>query len=280
MRLQKYIHAFVVCVAGCVFPYFLDAGAAERLSDAEMNSLLVEAESLFRQANELTGEGSDRAFETYKKALMRYERIVADGGVENGKIYYNIGNIYFKLDDIGRAILHYRRAEYFMPNNVDLKQSLNFALSRRVDKVVPTERAMIYNTLFFWHHTLAFNSRTVLFLVCFILFWTAACVRLFVRRSSPIWVMSVSFFLCVAFGCSIWIESRQIDSGRKGVIVSQEVTPRKGDGASYERSFEQPLHAGTEFTVLEERSEWVHIALIDGRRTWVPSETIELVRKK
>jgi SH3-like domain-containing protein len=67
-------------------------------------------------------------------------------------------------------------------------------------------------------------------------------------------------------------------SRRDGVVLAGEVVARKGDGTAYQSSFVDPLHAGTEFRLLEVRAGWYRIRLSDGRTAWIPSEAAELVR--
>ncbi len=67
-------------------------------------------------------------------------------------------------------------------------------------------------------------------------------------------------------------------SRRDGVVLAGEVVARKGDGTAYQSSFVDPLHAGTEFRLLEQRAGWYRIRLSDGRTAWIPAEAAELVR--
>ena len=55
-----------------------------------------------------------------------------------------------------------------------------------------------------------------------------------------------------------------------GVITADEVIARQGDGRSYEPSFKEPLHTGTEFDLLERRSGWFHIKLADDNAELIP----------
>ena len=64
---------------------------------------------------------------------------------------------------------------------------------------------------------------------------------------------------------------------KDGVIITEEVIARKGDGTAYQRSFVDPLHQGTEFKLLEERAGWYYIELADGRTGWIPDSSAELV---
>ena len=47
--------------------------------------------------------------EAFAEAVVVYEDIIANKGV-SADIYYNLGNCYYKLDDVARAILNYERA--------------------------------------------------------------------------------------------------------------------------------------------------------------------------
>ena len=61
------------------------------------------------------------------------------------------------------------------------------------------------------------------------------------------------------------------------VIVASEVTARRGDSDAYEPSFVTPLHAGTELLVIEERNDWFHVRLADGRSAWLPAHAVVVV---
>lgn len=74
------------------------------------------------------------------------------------------------------------------------------------------------------------------------------------------------------------MEKRQSSMNTIGVVLSPEVIGRQGDAESYQPSFEDPLHAGTEFLLLEDRGAWWQIELPDGRSSWIPEKTGELVK--
>ena len=67
----------------------------------------------------------------YAEAAQQYEYLVKEEGLRNGHLFYNVGNSWFMAGDVGRAILNYRRAELFMPNNADLQHNLKAALEMR-----------------------------------------------------------------------------------------------------------------------------------------------------
>jgi hypothetical protein len=50
-----------------------------------------------------------------------------------------------------------------------------------------------------------------------------------------------------------------------------------GDADTYQPSFKEPLHAGSEFRLIEKRPGWWRVELENGDRTWIPDGAAELV---
>ena len=252
---------------------------AATLTDEERTALLGEANALFRQANELSTANKTAARDLYERSALRYERIVREGGVANGKLFYNIGNAWFLRGDIGRAILNYRRAELFIPGDPNLEQNLEFARGARLDTFEDTQETQVLKTLLFWHYDLSIGTRSLLFAFLSGLFWIGAAVNLARPRVAPRPALVAAGLLGALFLGSVIVESTSGSSQEGGVILAQQVIARKGDGESYEPSFEEPLHAGAEFRLLQDRSGWLQVELPDSRRCWVPAKTVGLVSK-
>lgn len=250
---------------------------AAELSESEVADLFSQGKELFRQANEISVTDPEAANALYQKSALRLERITREGGVENGKLYYNIGNAYFRMGDVGRAILNYRRAEQFIPQDENLQQNLQFARQRRTDKVEEQQQKAVLKTLFFWHYDLSIGARATLFVIAFLTIWIAAGLRLFRPRSSLRWTIVIASAISLMFLGSLIAETIALKKSRPGVVVADEVIARKGDSVTYEPSFQEPLHAGTEIDLLEERADWLHVELADKRQCWLPASAVELV---
>ncbi|MGD8368991.1 MAG: tetratricopeptide repeat protein [Desulfobacterales bacterium] len=261
-------------IAGAAAAPLSAAGAGP----VDVKTLYRQAVEAFRNANTLAAADPEKAQELYRKAVMRFERIAREGGVHNGKLYYDIGNTYFKMKDIGRAILNYRRAEQFIPNDPNLRQNLNFARRKRVDHIEEKQETRILKTVFFWHYDLSTRTRVYLFAVVFMLLWIFAAVRMFRRRPFTVWCIAVSLLFSILLGGSLVAEQVHRQRTRPGVVISEQVVARKGNSVTYEPSFKEPLHAGAEFTLMETRGDWCRIALPDSRTCWVPKTDIEMVR--
>lgn len=252
-------------------------GRAE-LSESEIGDLFSQGKELFRRANDLMHEDAVKSRELYGKAALRFERIVREGGIRNGKLYYNLGNAYFRVNDIGRAILNYRLAQQFIPNDPNLQQNLDYARKRRMDRVEVSQKSKALRAAFFWHYDFSTKTRSTVFMLAFLLVWVAAGVRLFWRRATLNWIMGVSAVISLLFLASLIAESVSRGQSAAGVVIAEEAVARKGDSESYEPSFKEPLHSGTEFDVVEDRGEWLHVRLADSRTCWLPLKVAGLVK--
>jgi len=254
------------------------ATACARLDQSEIADLFSQGKELFREANDIVADNPEAGRELYRKAAMRFERIAREGHIRNGKLYYNIGNAYFRMQDIGRAILYYRKAQRYTPHDVNLQQNLQAARARRVDRIPEPQQKIVLKTVFFWHYDLSAPARSIVFIAAFIAFWAGAAVRLWWRPPGLGWALAVLAFVATLFLASLVIETIEWQRQRPGVILARQVVARKGDGESFEKSFTEPLHAGTEFVLLEDRGDWLNVRLQDGRTCWIPAPSAELVR--
>ena len=285
MHRLTYIFIFIFCLMGingilshnfCLADETVAAPAA--ISAEEISRLFHEANNLFAQGNKLSLSDPEKAKSLYKKSILRFERINNAGGIENGKLYYNIGNIYFRVKDIGRAILNYRKAEQYIGDDINLQKNLEFARNTRKDQIEVKQETKILKTIFFWHYDLSAKTRLILFAISFGMLWFFVAIRIFIKKSFLKWAICITVSLSVLFTGSLLIEYINFQKSVPGVVISQEVIARKGNSESYEKSFREPLHAGTEFTILENRGNWFRVELPDARTCWLPAMNVELVR--
>ena len=85
-------------------------------------------------ANVTKTEG-DSAYikEDYTAAIQIYEALLKNG--EAAEVYYNLGNSYYKIGEIAKAVLNYERALLLQPGNSDIRANLEVARAKTIDKV-------------------------------------------------------------------------------------------------------------------------------------------------
>ncbi len=259
-----------VALALALAPSVLHAQAAN------LPALIDEAGRMFHDAANTVDQAE--AHQLYLGALDRYREALQAGAVRNGGLLYDIGNAYFALGDIGRAILYYRRAELLIPTDGNLRHNLTYARSQRADNLPWSQPSEVVRVLLFWHYLIPPLPKLVAFIVAF----AAACVAAalgILRRARWKNIVAVSAAaVALLLGGSLAVNEVRLSTMRDGVVTTDEVVVRKGDGTAYERSFLDPLHAGAEFSVREQRAGWLFVELPDGRTGWIPSEAAEMVR--
>lgn len=248
----------------------------QAIDPASAEVLFSEANDLFRQANESAESDSARAYELYQGAALRYERLIREGGIRNARLYYNLGNARFRMDDLGRAILNYRRAERLLPGDDNIGRNLEYARSRRLNRFDEMVEARVLKTLLFWHYDLSARTRTVLFGVFWLGLWCVAALRLWRRELVSRLLVGMLGVAAAMFLGSIAAEQMLATADEFGVVVAEETVARLGDGENYQAAFTESLHAGVEFRLLEERPGWRNVELPDGRTCWIRSDDSEL----
>jgi len=272
------IRIFAISLAALACLAFLaPRSACAKLGDREISTHLTQAEQLFRRAMELDRTDPDAAKAYYREAILHYEAIAKSGGVRNGKLYYDVGNAYFRLGDTGRAILNYKRAELFMQNDGNLRQNLEYARNRRADRIELRQKEKVLKTLFFIHYDIPSRVKLVVFAISFGALWISAGARLLLRFGWLRIAIAVSAVASAVFLASLVVDATSLARTPEGVVTAEETIGRMGDADTYQPSFKEPLHAGSEFRLLEKRPGWWRIELENGDRTWIPDGAAELV---
>ena len=236
-------------------------------------SLSVTATPTKVQADEAFNEGE------YEVAIEMYEELLGKGEA-NADVYYNLGNAYYRLDSMARAILSYERALLLQPGDEDARFNLQLARSKTIDKIAP-EREMFFVT---WYRSLvhlftidtwayiAIISLAIAVLLLLVYFFSfSERLRRFTFITSV--VLLGLFLLANLFA----FQQKQSLTSHIAAIVLKDSLPVKNI-PSDNGTDEFTIHAGTKVTITDDTmSDWKHILLPDGRDGWVQKESIEII---
>jgi len=128
----------------------------------------------------------------FRDAAGRYLQLIENGAV-NGHIYYNLGNAYFRLGDLGRAIVHYERARLLIPRDADLIFNLAYAYDQTRD-VIPTSQSFIRQG-FFWLDDVSLREMFFVFVFLNFFFFGILFIRLFYKAE---WTYYIFLILLIA----------------------------------------------------------------------------------
>ena len=214
----------------------------------------------------------------YQQAIKDYEALLKQGA--SAELYYNLGNAYYRTENMTRAVLNYERALLLAPSDRDIRFNLQMARSKTIDKITP-EQEMFFVT---WYRSLI-NLASVdgwarTALVSLVLAIVLALIYLFAGR---VWLRKLGFFgamvLIVVFILSNVFAHQQKDLlvHRRGAIVTAPAvtvksTPdKKGTDLFI-------LHEGTKVTITDESMrDWRGIRLADGKEGWIEVRQIEQI---
>ena len=228
------------------------------------------AEETFFEAN--------RAYksEAFQEAIDGYRKII-EGGFENGHAYYNLGNAYFRLGHIGKAILSYERARLFIPRDSDLNFNLSQAKDQTLDDVSDSRIFSLSDLLGLDRVNL--YEAFLVFILLNVLFFGILCIRIFKKAE---WTYYLAIFLAIFIGIGAfvsalkWYESITDD---RAIVISREVEVLAGPDPDDTILFK--IHESV--VVHHERSEdgWTLLRLSKDKRGWAKSDQLErIVRRK
>ena len=226
----------------------------------------------FDRGTELFSEGD------YSGALEEWLAIYKTG-YTSSPLCYNIGNAYFKLNNIPGSILFYERALLLDPTDEDINYNLQIARTRTVDRL--EEIPKLFFVRWFNVVSLLLPSNTwavfsiVSFLLCLVLLLVYFFTSKYKLKVAAFWVALVMlFFASISLANSI--RSRNlVYHNESAIIFSPQVRGKSSPDDSGNDLF--ILHEGTKVEVTDRVGEWLEIRLSDGNKGWVPASTLEII---
>lgn len=239
-------------------------------------------QSLLEKAN------SEYNNDNYNRALELYLQVAVEEG-SSSDLYYNIGNTYYRLGDLGHAVLNYERALLLNPTNNDAKVNLDF-VNDKIQTKVTENKSFIIQVIDSFIGLQSSNAWAVISVICFILVIIGILLYVF---TSTIILRKIGFFgsgimllgVLISLICSFAMKSR-VEASNKAIILSPSVTlstvPRIPKDKSEEAFI---LSAGNKVTIVDSISNklgesyeiWYDVKADDTHRAWLKKEHIERI---
>jgi len=209
----------------------------------------------------------------YEAAIDTFTRL-ADSGVKNGKLYYNLGNTFLKSGDIGPAVLWYERAQRLIPDDPDLNFNLTYARSL-IEDDPEKQGAPILRILFFWKYILSAATIQWIAVSLNFMFWGLMAVRLFHPRFSPPSVRYATLGLTIIFSLTAFFNYYEMKYVREAVVLHEKASVRSGLTPDSTELF--VLHAGTKVRVDKENSGFFRIRFTDDKIGWIAKAELGVI---
>lgn len=225
---------------------------AQSISDHDPGSTFELARQAYDQGN-------------YQQASAYYEALIGQGYAAP-EVLFNLGNTCFRLGQVGKAVSHYRRAQYALPRDPDLRANLAIA-QQQVGAIAATVGT--------WARIFRQLSQQEWLRLGQTAYWIAGLLATgYLLVGRPLWLKRVSWIALLILGLSAagWMHWRQLDKEPEAVIMRSGVQALFAPMPKAVAHF--PLPEGSVVIVKEQSGSWLKIET--GRQGgWVPEDVCE-----
>ena len=252
----------------------------KKKSTIQMLALVFLLMFLPLSASAITKKNADDEYkkENYQQAIRDYEELLKKGA--SADLYFNLGNAYYRTDNITRAVLNYERALQLSPGDEDIRFNLQMARSKTIDKITPKSEMFFvtwYKSLVNltsvdgWARTSIISIAAALVLVLCYLFAHKVLLRKIGFYGAAILV--VVFILSNIFA---YEQKCLLTNNTGAIVISPSASLRKTPVANSENN--TIIHEGTRLEIVDDTmKDWKQVKLEDGREGWVLSSQIERI---
>lgn len=229
--------------------------------------------AIFKQANEYYNQGE------YEKAINSYQQIEAQE-VISAELYFNLGNSFYKSNNIAESIFYYERALLLNPQDKEIRDNLGYAQNMRIDAIETIPKSFFQslgNKIIFF---LSIKQLSILALLS-VLF--SLCAYMVFRESIDSSRKRTSFTLSIlflitgltSFGLSrIALSEEQKD--RPAILFGKEVLLRAEPNQGSEVFI--TLHEGTKVDILDIFEDFSKIKLANGQTGWIEKNDLKEIK--
>lgn len=215
--------------------------------------------------------------EKYNDAISIYEELINNNYISS-ELHYNLGNSYYRTDNIGLAIYNFHKALKIDPDNEDAKFNLEMSKLKTIDKFDEIPNFFLDNIAFIIANW--FNEKTWTIISTIIFLTSIIFIALFYNSReifSKKLFLNLSIIFSIVFIFSFYFANKQSsyqNSMTNGVIVSPSAYIKsEPDEHSTDIII---LHEGTTFDLISEENSWNKVKLADGNIGWISSEKVLL----
>jgi tetratricopeptide (TPR) repeat protein len=228
------------------------------------------SDELFQKGNELYRQGK------FVDAIKQFEKVLGNNE-ENGELYFNLGNAYFKSNDYAHAILNYERAKKFLPTDEAVNVNLQLANVHVTDNVEPIPLPFYvewWNVVKSWFSLNQLSSMLVGFFIALLI---SVAMFLYTRSffiKRLFLIFNAAFLGCVVLVATIFIIRVSEGTSQQFAVVLTDVvnvktTPDDNSSDAF------VIHQGLKVRLLDKVGDWREVKLADGKVGWMKEKEFE-----
>ena len=227
----------------------------------------------FDKANELYNEGK------YYDAIENYN-LILDDGKHSQELYYNLGNSYYKLNDIANSIFYFEKGLILNPNNEKIINNLAYAQNMLIDKIEPLPKNQILSFFNDLVNLVSYESWQIIYiffeylaLIFFLLYLFSFESK---RKKTFFIISSICIFLFFSTILLADFSKNNYRNNNPAIIFDKQVELRVEPNLRSEVVY--TLHEGTKLNVTESINEWSEVKLSNGNKGWLTTSSFRLIK--
>ncbi len=247
------------------------------LSSTKIRSIFQAANRVYQAAG-IEGLEPSQSVNQFAVAAVKYQTLI-DSGIENPRLYLNLGNAQVQSNQTSQAIASYLRGLRLDPGNRTLRRNLAYARKSTGHEDVKKNN---FTDLFGWNsQSQLLNGVFVglgqdvvfwLTLISSAIFWGALSVRIIGIRMP--WLGFVLFLSGLVQAAGIALLSAPESSTAIAVVTSDTVELRTGDGDEFSVLESIESANGMELPIVSERQNWLCVRTSDDTTGWIKKSLV------
>lgn len=215
----------------------------------------------------------------YEAAIAVYQQLL-DPDDPQADLYYNLGNCYYKQDDVPRAILFYERALAINPSDADIRANLALARTKTTDKQAETSEMFFVTWWKQFSAALSLPTWAILAVCAFVLLLAGLLLCVFLTdASSRRWCLravAILFAVCLLSNLALLTQYNLLARHDSAIVMASSLTVKSSpDDRSTDLFI---VHEGTKLRILDDSmTQWLEVRLEEGKQGWVPRMAIEII---
>jgi tetratricopeptide (TPR) repeat protein len=222
---------------------------------------------------------NDKFIQANNLYIELYYQII-DSGFHSSELYYNLGNSFYKLNDIANSILFYEKSLKLNSNDKDAINNLKMVNNAIIDDITKIPEPFIDSQLNRISNILSFSVWSYITIILSFMFLLIFIFYLFskepnFKRAS----FTFLFVLFILIGTTLKIsfhayEKNYVD--QYAIIFSTKTEIKAEPNERSENLL--ILHLGTKVKIIDSfNEEWVKIKLVNGQEGWINNKELKTI---
>ena len=228
-------------------------------------------DDLFQKSNDYYTNGD------YQNAVNGYLDVL-DSGFESAELYFNLGNSFYKLNNIPDSNFYYEKAKSISPNDDDILTNLIFAKNLRIDKIEILPITQMQNFKLSILNLFSEKGWSIS-LISLIWFMSFAFIFYIISKDSKFkrlyFTISIVFIILSSLTLFINFEKKKLSEIKYAIVYDKEIEVWSEPNNISELKF--LLHEGTKVKQLDVIEDWVNIQLENGTLGWIQSSSLRVL---